>query len=69
MRAVICSAMTVGAPRQSHTYYIAADEVAWDYVPSGRNQLTGKPFGADANVLPPEQRRYSAVLLVGCCTI
>jgi manganese oxidase len=27
-----------------HTYYIAADEVEWDYAPSGINKITGKPF-------------------------
>jgi manganese oxidase len=27
------------------TYYIAADEVTWDYAPGGKNQITGKPFG------------------------
>jgi manganese oxidase len=27
------------------TYYIAADEVKWDYAPGGKNQITGKPFG------------------------
>lgn len=27
-----------------HTYYIAADEVEWDYAPSGINKITGKAF-------------------------
>jgi FtsP/CotA-like multicopper oxidase with cupredoxin domain len=35
---------------QTHTYYIAADEVAWDYAPTGRNQITGQPFNGVANV-------------------
>jgi FtsP/CotA-like multicopper oxidase with cupredoxin domain len=26
------------------TYYIAADTVPWNYAPSGKNQITGKPF-------------------------
>lgn len=26
------------------TYYIAADEVNWNYAPTGLNQITGKPF-------------------------
>jgi FtsP/CotA-like multicopper oxidase with cupredoxin domain len=30
---------------QTRTYYIAADEVIWDYAPGGVNQITGKPFG------------------------
>jgi len=30
---------------QTRTYYIAADEVTWDYAPTGVNRVTGKPFG------------------------
>jgi hephaestin len=26
------------------TYYLAADEVAWDYAPTGKDQITGAPF-------------------------
>jgi FtsP/CotA-like multicopper oxidase with cupredoxin domain len=29
---------------KTRTYYIAADEVTWDYAPSGINQITGEPF-------------------------
>jgi FtsP/CotA-like multicopper oxidase with cupredoxin domain len=32
------------------TYYIAADQVAWNYAPSGKNQITGKPFDDVADV-------------------
>jgi FtsP/CotA-like multicopper oxidase with cupredoxin domain len=34
------------APRDQtvRTYYIAADEVAWNYAPDGVNEVTGKPF-------------------------
>lgn len=32
----------------TRTYYIAADEVDWDYAPSARNQITGAPFNAMA---------------------
>lgn len=35
------SARAEGKVRQ---YYIAVDEVEWDYAPSGLDQLTGKPF-------------------------
>src|ERR1043165_5556037 len=35
---------------QTRTYYIAADEVQWDYAPSGTNQITGKAFDDEANV-------------------
>ena len=26
------------------TYYIAADEITWNYAPTGLNQVSGKPF-------------------------
>ncbi len=29
---------------RTRTYYIGADEVVWDYAPTGRNQITGLPF-------------------------
>ena len=32
------------------TYYIAADELNWNYAPSGINQITGKPFAGIARV-------------------
>lgn len=47
---VVLGCESVGASQRSqsapttHTYYIAADEVAWDYAPSGLDQITGKPF-------------------------
>lgn len=33
-------------PGKTRVYYIAADELIWDYAPSGMNQITGKPFDA-----------------------
>jgi hephaestin len=39
-------ATTVGVTRR---YYIRADEVAWNYAPTGRNQITGQPFGDQEN--------------------
>jgi manganese oxidase len=38
------------ASSKTRTYYIAADEVDWDYAPSGNNQITGEPFGEEENV-------------------
>lgn len=35
---------------QTRDYFIAADEVEWDYAPSGINQITGQPFDEVANV-------------------
>lgn len=40
----------VAATGQVRTYYIAADEVVWDYAPSGRDQITGRPFDDTAKV-------------------
>ena len=37
-------------PGKLRTYYIAADEVHWDYTPSGKNLITGQPFDDVANV-------------------
>jgi hypothetical protein len=34
----------VAAQGQTRTYYIAADEVEWNYAPSELNQITGRPF-------------------------
>jgi manganese oxidase len=35
---------------RTRTYYIAADEVRWDYAPLGFNNITGRPFGEAENV-------------------
>jgi FtsP/CotA-like multicopper oxidase with cupredoxin domain len=35
---------------ETRTYYLAADEVAWDYAPSGINEISREPFGEDENV-------------------
>lgn len=34
----------------THTYYIAADEVDWDYAPTNKNQIMGRDFNDDENV-------------------
>ena len=56
---VVVAALTIGAhlalgehdgAHRTRTYYIAADEVAWDYAPRRRNAITGKPFGEHENV-------------------
>lgn len=41
--ALVCAGKT-------RTYFIAADEVDWNYAPSGTNLITGEPFDATANV-------------------
>jgi FtsP/CotA-like multicopper oxidase with cupredoxin domain len=47
LSATACAVETSdAAPAPStHTYFIAADEVEWDYAPDGMNEITGKPFG------------------------
>jgi len=40
-------ATTVAAAGATRTYYIAADEVTWDYAPQNRNVAMGKAFAAD----------------------
>ena len=46
--ASVCAlaAMPKDATGQTRTYYIAPDEVTWDYAPGGVNRITGQPFGA-----------------------
>ena len=34
-----------GSTGRTRTYFIAADEVTWDYAPGSVNQITGQPFG------------------------
>jgi FtsP/CotA-like multicopper oxidase with cupredoxin domain len=36
--------------KRTRTFYIAADEVAWDYAPQHRNIIAGRPFGPTENV-------------------
>jgi hypothetical protein len=46
--------ITVGEPLNTEgverVYYIAAEEVEWNYVPTGINQITGSSFGSTENV-------------------
>jgi manganese oxidase len=42
--------ISLSEPVTTRTYYIAAEEVEWDYAPTGINQVTGNPFGATENV-------------------
>jgi manganese oxidase len=48
----------------TRTYYVSADEVVWDYAPTGRNQITGRPFDATAATytVPGPQRIGSRYL-------
>jgi FtsP/CotA-like multicopper oxidase with cupredoxin domain len=51
-----CSgARAVGTAGFTRTYFIAADEVSWNYVPGGRDEIVGRPFVDSAffSKLPP----------------
>ena len=37
-------------PPHTRTYYVAADEVAWDYAPGEGNAITGEPYDSVARV-------------------
>ncbi len=44
------------------TYYIAADEVVWNYAPSGLNKVTGQPFSEEqAFFIAPGAGRLGAI--------
>jgi hypothetical protein len=47
---------------QGHTrnYFIAADEVVWDYAPTGINQISGKPFEGIQTFFTKQGRSRSA---------
>src|SRR5215831_767422 len=44
MKMVSSGAAQADSPGHTRTYYIAADEVVWDYVYTGVNGITGEPF-------------------------
>ena len=44
------TAQQAATPPTTRTYFVAADEVEWDYAPSGENQISGEPFGEEENV-------------------
>ena len=48
------------APR-TRTYYIAADPVAWDYVPGGRDEIAGVPYADTAFFAKAKPRPVSTV--------
>jgi len=41
-----CVVQAQSAPGKVRTYYVAADEVNWDYAPAGRDEAMGHPFDA-----------------------
>ena len=61
--AVAAVVTVAGAPPAGRvrTYYIAADEVDWDYVPGGRNEITETPFQDTAFFVNAPSRPVSTV--------
>lgn len=50
-----------GGPKV-RTYYVAAEQVEWDYAPSGMNKITGAPFTDEENVfVQPGPKRIGSV--------
>jgi len=43
-------AMAAGTTGQQRTYYIAAEEVLWDYAPHDRNDIAGRAWNPDEQV-------------------
>lgn len=48
MQAMCTVAAADGTQGKTRTYYVAADEVNWDYAPSGRDEAMGMDFDAVA---------------------
>jgi len=49
LAAAASDAAPAAAAPKVHTYYVAADEVEWDYAPSGVNQMMGMKFAGYEN--------------------
>jgi FtsP/CotA-like multicopper oxidase with cupredoxin domain len=45
----------------TRTYYIAADDATWDYVPGGRDEITGHPYADTAFFSGAPARRVSTL--------
>ena len=48
--AFVGSSEHAGATAKTRTYYIAAEEINWDYAPAGRDLMMGQDFGDAAKV-------------------
>ncbi len=47
---------------QVRTYYIASNEIVWNYTPAGTNEITGEPFG-DGNATELQYTTHNASYL------
>lgn len=54
MDRTVVAAKPTACGTKTRRYYIAADTVAWNYAPSGKNLITGKPFGDEENTYVKE---------------
>jgi hypothetical protein len=60
-RAMAPAAGGGGAGGKTRVYYIAADEVVWDYAPTGRNQMEGRPLNdVERTSMEPASTRPAA---------
>ena len=49
------------SPSSTHTYYVAADEITWDYAPTGMDQIRGIPMDSARPELRQPGRFRTAV--------
>ena len=47
---MVCAPLIAAPKGKTRTYYVAADEVTWNYAPSGRDEAMGMPFDSIAKV-------------------
>lgn len=55
------AAQSGSVPPETRTYFIAADNVSWDYVPGGRDEITGQPYADTAFFAKGKPRPVSTV--------
>jgi hephaestin len=55
------AAQSGSVPPETRTYFIAADDVSWDYVPGGRDEITGQPYADTAFFAKGKPRPVSTV--------
>ena len=48
--AVLLCVLALEAPAVERNYYLAVEEIEWDYAPAGQNLITGKPFTTQEQV-------------------
>ncbi len=55
---VLLSLLTFTALATERKFYLAVEEIEWDYAPSGKNLLTGKPFNQEESVFTANSDRF-----------